>query len=164
MPTDPHLSTAKRQQRSHVLNSHMAHASLERQLLAAQTAKSELESKLREKDLAIERLESDRRWLAEREKEEREEKEQERAERAEEKVRRDIHFTSALTYHPLMHTRYTAQVRRRYPLPTLLPPSPPRRARRPARRTHGALTEHLPTHRHPEIGDIDSQPSSPPSI
>ena len=56
----------------------MAHASLEKRLAAAQTTKLELESKLREKDLLIERLEGDRRWLAEREKEEREEKERER--------------------------------------------------------------------------------------
>ena len=65
----------------------MAQASLERQLVAAQTAKIELETKLREKDATIERLESDRRYLAEREKEEREEKERERAEREQEKVR-----------------------------------------------------------------------------
>ena len=55
--------------------------------MAAQTAKMELETKLREKDAAIDRLEDDRRFLAEREKEEREEKEKERAEREEEKVR-----------------------------------------------------------------------------
>lgn len=46
----------------------------------------ELEAKLREKDATIQRLEGDRRWLAEREKEEREEKEQERSEREQEKV------------------------------------------------------------------------------
>ena len=84
---DPQLSTAKRQQRSQAFSSHMAHASLERQLAAAQTTKLELESKLREKDLLIERLEGDRRWLAEREKEEREEKEREREEHLEDKVR-----------------------------------------------------------------------------
>ena len=50
----------------------MAHASLERQLAAAQTTKLELESKLKEKGLLIERLEGDRRRFAEREKEERE--------------------------------------------------------------------------------------------
>ena len=65
----------------------MAQASLERQLLSAQSAKTELETKLREKDAVIERLENDRRYLAEREKEEREEKERERSEREEEKVR-----------------------------------------------------------------------------
>jgi mitotic spindle assembly checkpoint protein MAD1 len=64
----------------------MAHASLERQLLAAQATKLELETKLREKDTAIERLERDRRWLAEREEKEREEKLQEQFEREEEKV------------------------------------------------------------------------------
>ena len=86
MPVDPQLSTAKRQQRSQILNSHMTHASLERQLLAAQTAKTELELKLKEKDIIIEKLESDRRYLDEREQEERGEKEKERAERAQEKV------------------------------------------------------------------------------
>lgn len=66
----------------------MSQASLERQLAAAQAAKLELESKLREKELVVERLEGDRRWLAEREKEEREEKERERDEHLEYKVRR----------------------------------------------------------------------------
>ncbi|TFY78317.1 hypothetical protein EWM64_g5697 [Hericium alpestre] len=80
---DPQLSTAKRQQRSQVFTSHMAQASLERQLAAAQTAKIELESKLRERDVTIERLEGDRRWLAEREKEEKEEKEEEWREESE---------------------------------------------------------------------------------
>ena len=83
---DPQLSTSKRQQRTQALASHLASASLERQLMAAQTARTELETKLREKEIVIERLEGDRRWLAERETEEREEKERERAERAEEKV------------------------------------------------------------------------------
>lgn len=84
---DPQLSTAKRQQRTQAFASHMNRASFERQVATAQTAKLELESKLREKELLIERLEGDRRWLAEREKEEREEKEREREEHAEEKVR-----------------------------------------------------------------------------
>jgi len=64
----------------------MAHASLERQLVAAKTSKIELETKVREKDLLIERLERDRRWFADREKEEREEKERERSGYEEEKV------------------------------------------------------------------------------
>jgi mitotic spindle assembly checkpoint protein MAD1 len=81
------MSTAKRQQRTQAFTSHMAHSALERQLVAAQTAKMGLESKLRERDTAIEKLEGDRRWLAEREKAEREEKDQERAEREEERVR-----------------------------------------------------------------------------
>lgn len=84
--TDPQLSTAKRKQRTQAFTSHMAHASLERQLLAAQTARTELESKLREKEVEVERLRGDRQFLAEREKEEREEKEHERAEHDEEKV------------------------------------------------------------------------------
>lgn len=46
----------------------------------------ELETKLREKDSLIERLEQDRRWFVGREKEEREEKENERVQREAEKV------------------------------------------------------------------------------
>ncbi|KDQ58198.1 hypothetical protein JAAARDRAFT_129691 [Jaapia argillacea MUCL 33604] len=72
----------------------MAHASLERQLATARTAKVELESKLREKDVLIERLERDRRWLAEREKEEREEKEKDRAEHEEDKRKSDNELRS----------------------------------------------------------------------
>ncbi|KAJ3554807.1 hypothetical protein NM688_g2917 [Phlebia brevispora] len=86
---DPQLSTVKRKQRTQAFTSQMAQASLERQLLAAQTTKTELEQKLREKDAAIERLENDRRFLAEREQEEREEKERERLEREEEKRKAD---------------------------------------------------------------------------
>ncbi|CCM00208.1 uncharacterized protein FIBRA_02236 [Fibroporia radiculosa] len=86
---EPQLSAAKRHQRTQAFTSHMASASLERQLVAAQTAKTDLETKLREKDLIIERLEGDRRWLAEREQEEREEKERERTEREEEKRKSD---------------------------------------------------------------------------
>ncbi|KAI0337286.1 MAD-domain-containing protein [Trametopsis cervina] len=86
---DPQLSTAKRQQRAQVFTSHMAHASLERQLLAAQTAKTELETKLREKDIELERLRGDRDFLAEREAEERAEKERERAEYDEDKRKSD---------------------------------------------------------------------------
>lgn len=93
--TDPQLSTAKRKQRTQVFTSHMAHASLERQLAALQTSKSELETKLREKDVQIDRLEGDRRWLAEREQEEREEKERERNEREEEKVCMSLSETNA---------------------------------------------------------------------
>lgn len=84
---DPQLSTAKRQQRTQVFTSSIAHATLERQLLAAQTTRMELETKLRERDLQVERLERDRRWFADREQEERQEKERERAEHEEEKVR-----------------------------------------------------------------------------
>ena len=84
--TDPQLSTAKRQQRAQVFTSSISHANLERQLLAAQTSKVELETKLREKELLVERLERDRRWFADRETEEREEKERERETHEEEKV------------------------------------------------------------------------------
>jgi len=47
----------------------------------------ELEAKLREKTALVERLERDRRWLADREKEQQEERQRERTEYAEEKVR-----------------------------------------------------------------------------
>ncbi|KAI0631745.1 MAD-domain-containing protein [Trametes polyzona] len=86
---DPQLSTAKRQQRTQAFSTHMSQAALERQLAAANVAKTELESKVREKELIIERLEGDRRWLAEREKEEREEKERERNEHSEYKRKTD---------------------------------------------------------------------------
>lgn len=75
----------------------MSHATLERQLLTAQTSKMELESKLREKDILIERLERDRRFLADREQEEREEKEREREEAEAEKVRLVV-FIFILSY------------------------------------------------------------------
>lgn len=84
---DPQHSTAKRQQRSQAFTSHMTHASLERQLLSAQAAKTELENKLRQKEVYIEQLEGDRRFLSEREKAEREEKEKEREANGEDKVR-----------------------------------------------------------------------------
>ncbi|KIJ05303.1 hypothetical protein PAXINDRAFT_141378, partial [Paxillus involutus ATCC 200175] len=82
---DPQHSNAKRQQRSQAFSSHIAHASLERQLLSAQASKTDLENKLREKEIYIERLERDRRFLADREQAEREEKEKERETSAEDK-------------------------------------------------------------------------------
>lgn len=84
--TDPQLSTAKRQQRTHALNTTLSQAALERKLAAAETTRMQLETRLRERDTKIERLEADRRWLAEREQEEREEKERISKEREEEKV------------------------------------------------------------------------------
>ncbi|THG98156.1 hypothetical protein EW026_g3974 [Hermanssonia centrifuga] len=86
---DPQLSTAKRKQRTQAFTTHMNQSALERQLVAAQAAKVELESKLREKDVLIERLEDDRRYLADKEKQEKEEKERERTEREEEKRKSD---------------------------------------------------------------------------
>lgn len=88
--SDPQTSTAKRQQRTQVFTSSISHASLERQLLAAQTSKMELETKLRESELLIATLKSDREWLANREKEEREEKEAERDIYEQAKVRRRV--------------------------------------------------------------------------
>lgn len=84
--SDPQLSTAKRKQRTQAFAVQMNHTSLERQVASLQASKSELEAKLRDKDAQIERLEGDRRWLTEREKEEREQKEREIAEHEEEKV------------------------------------------------------------------------------
>ncbi|KAI0324181.1 MAD-domain-containing protein [Cubamyces sp. BRFM 1775] len=94
---DPQLSTAKRQQRTQAFSTHMSQAAVERQLAAAQAAKLELESKVREKELVIERLEGDRRYLAEREKEEREEKEREREEHLQYKRKTDSEVRSLRT-------------------------------------------------------------------
>jgi mitotic spindle assembly checkpoint protein MAD1 len=84
---DPHLSTAKRQQRTQALNTTLSQAALERKLAAAETTRIQLETHLRERDAIIERLEADRRLLSDREQEEREEKERVTKEREEEKVR-----------------------------------------------------------------------------
>ncbi|KAH8978120.1 MAD-domain-containing protein [Lactarius hatsudake] len=86
---DPQLSTAKRQQRTQALNTTLSQAALERKLAAAETNRVQLETRLRERDAAIERLEADRRWLAEREQEEREEKERVSKEREDEKTKAD---------------------------------------------------------------------------
>lgn len=83
---DPQLSTAKRQQRTQVFTSNLAQANLERQLVSAHATKVELEAKLRERESQIDRLERDRRWLADREKEEKEGREKERHEYQEEKL------------------------------------------------------------------------------
>jgi mitotic spindle assembly checkpoint protein MAD1 len=73
----------------------LAHASLERQLGALTTTKNDLEKKLREKDVVIDRVEKDRRWLAERENKELEQKERERIEWDKAKVSsRIIAFTT----------------------------------------------------------------------
>ena len=53
-----------------------------------------METKLREKELLVERLERDRRWFADREKEEREEKEKEREVHEDEKVRVLVYYIS----------------------------------------------------------------------
>lgn len=91
---DPQHSTAKRQQRSQAFSSTMAHASLERQLLAAQTGKAEAEAKLRDRESYIETLEQDRRFLAEREQAEREEKERERTSSEEERRKAEADLRS----------------------------------------------------------------------
>ncbi|KAN0114199.1 Spindle assembly checkpoint component Mad1 [Russula decolorans] len=84
---DPQLSTAKRQQRAHTLNATLSQAAVERRLAAAETTRIQLETRLRERDSEIERLDADRQWLAEREQEEREEKERVSKEREEEKIK-----------------------------------------------------------------------------
>lgn len=71
---DPALSSSRRALKSDLFSSRMASKSLERRLLAAETAKQDLEFALKEKEIAIERLGNERRWLAEREAEEREER------------------------------------------------------------------------------------------
>ncbi|KAH9979345.1 hypothetical protein BGW80DRAFT_1455049 [Lactifluus volemus] len=86
---DPHLSTAKRQQRTQALNTTLSQAALERKLAAAETTRIQLETHLRERDAIIERLEADRRLLSDREQEEREEKERVTKEREEEKTKAD---------------------------------------------------------------------------
>ena len=53
----------------------MLKTGLERRLLAAEETQRELERVIADKDRVIERLESDRRWLAEREQTERSERE-----------------------------------------------------------------------------------------
>ncbi len=52
----------------------MSTKALERKVIAAENAKQELECALKEKDILIERLSSERRWLADKEQEERSEK------------------------------------------------------------------------------------------
>jgi mitotic spindle assembly checkpoint protein MAD1 len=53
----------------------MQKSGLERRLLAAEETQRELERALAESKATIQRLESDRRWLAEREQQERQERE-----------------------------------------------------------------------------------------
>ena len=91
-----------------MFTSSVSHASLERQLLAAQTAKLELETKLREKELLVERLEKDRRWFSDREKEEREEKERERELHDEAKVGGTI--SQALSADPSLSGKPTQRI------------------------------------------------------
>jgi mitotic spindle assembly checkpoint protein MAD1 len=64
----------------------LSNASIERELMHAKAVRSELEAKLREKEVAVERLERDRRWLADREKEESVARENAEREGEEEKV------------------------------------------------------------------------------
>ncbi|KAG6826609.1 hypothetical protein H0H92_015153 [Tricholoma furcatifolium] len=81
---DVQQSAAKRTQ---VLTSSFAHAALERQLAGLQADNLDLEHKLKEKIIQVERLENDRRWLADREAQERNEKEEEAARWEEDKLK-----------------------------------------------------------------------------
>ncbi|KIJ53268.1 hypothetical protein M422DRAFT_242402 [Sphaerobolus stellatus SS14] len=78
-------SAARIRQKAQEFSTHMEKASLERRLIAIEAERKELEARLIQKEKVIAKLESDRRWLADREKEEREEKEEERREHEEEK-------------------------------------------------------------------------------
>ncbi|KAG8883202.1 coiled-coil domain-containing protein mad1 [Tulasnella sp. 331] len=98
---DPTLSSAKRTQRADLFSSRMATKSLERRLLAAEDARRDLETALKERDVKIERLENDRRWLADREQEEREERERVSREWADEKTAMDRQLRT-------LKTSYTA--------------------------------------------------------
>ncbi|KAH6894757.1 hypothetical protein BKA70DRAFT_1439233 [Coprinopsis sp. MPI-PUGE-AT-0042] len=79
LETDPQLSAAKHLQQIQALNSSLSHAGLERQLLEAQRTTSDFKTKQRDKGPLIERLERDRSYFADCEKEEREEKERDQA-------------------------------------------------------------------------------------
>ncbi|KAI0781689.1 spindle assembly checkpoint component Mad1 [Irpex lacteus] len=103
---DPQLSTAKRKQRTQAFTSHMAQASLERQVLAAQTAKVELETKLREKEIEIDRLRGDVHFLGEKEKEEREGREREQVEREAEKRKSDSTIRALRTSLAELESKY----------------------------------------------------------
>ncbi|KAH8996032.1 MAD-domain-containing protein [Lactarius akahatsu] len=78
------------QQRTQALNTTLSQAALERKLATAETNRVQLETRLRERDAAIERLEAERWWLAEREQEEREEKERVSKEREDERDVRSL--------------------------------------------------------------------------
>jgi mitotic spindle assembly checkpoint protein MAD1 len=65
--TDPHLSTAKRQQCTHALNTTLSQAALEHRLAAAEATRLQVETHLRGRNTTIKQLEADRRLLAERE-------------------------------------------------------------------------------------------------
>ena len=145
VPVDPQLSTAKRQQRAHALNTTLSQAAIERKLAAAETTRLELETRLRERETTIERLEADRRWLAEREQEEREEKERLSKEREEEKVSNKSFIFDMYVQATLL----LDQSRPGSPLLALCPEYPPRRPRRSPRQIRRTLPHHIPKARRP---------------
>ncbi|EJD55527.1 hypothetical protein AURDEDRAFT_109823 [Auricularia subglabra TFB-10046 SS5] len=83
---DPVRAAARRQEKVQAFSRDMAVQSLEKRVLAAEESARKLEDELRKKDAQIDSLESDRRWLADREREERETKERERAQWREDKA------------------------------------------------------------------------------
>lgn len=85
-PADPLTSSIRRKERTAAFEAQMTTASLERKLVLSEERTRELERSLREKDVVIARLESDRRFLGEREREERESKEVERTQHENETV------------------------------------------------------------------------------
>lgn len=93
----------------------MARASLERQLVAAQTAKLELETKLREKESRIDVLESDRLYLSEEGKKYKEELERETGSWEAQKVRsyftqhRNVVLPPLTDIHVILHDASATQ-------------------------------------------------------
>ncbi|KAG5635816.1 hypothetical protein H0H81_010046 [Sphagnurus paluster] len=83
------LASAKRLNRSQtqVFKTSLSHSSLERQLVSEKSVRGELEHRLQDREHTIERLERDRRWLADREAELKEQIERESAQWAEEKLK-----------------------------------------------------------------------------
>jgi len=130
LTADGTLSTTRRTQKSQLFSSQMATSSLERKLLMAQENERSLESQLREKDIAIERLENDRRFLAQRELEEKEEKEEERKARDGEKVSSTYPMSNVYESHVIWVIENIRHNPPRSPYPTNYPPSNTRRPKR----------------------------------
>lgn len=83
---DPELSASRRAEKSQAFEARMLKTGLERRLIAAEESQRELERALSDSKATIQRLESDRRWLAEREQQEREERQRLEASWEEERV------------------------------------------------------------------------------
>ncbi|KAF8340553.1 spindle assembly checkpoint component Mad1 [Cantharellus anzutake] len=76
LDADSELSSSRRAEKSQSFESRMLKTSLERRLIIAEDTRRDLERSLSDAKATIERLEDDRRWLAEREQQERQEKEE----------------------------------------------------------------------------------------